>query len=399
MKLKDKKILLGVTGGISIYKSPGICSLLRKQGAKVKVVMTKSATEFVKPITFQTMTDNYVHVDMFSDNPVTPNVEHIELAKWADIIVIAPATANTIAKFANGIGDNLLTSIFLAHRSPVILVPAMNTFMLNSPANRENMQKLRDRGIKILGTHSDLLACLDVGDGKMLEPEEIVEEIDYSLREKDLAGKKIVITAGPTQEAIDPVRYLTNHSSGKMGYALAEEAAKRGAIVTLISGPTNLEPPKNAKVIQVKTTEEMFNAVNSNFKTADVLIKSAAPADFKPEKYSQEKIKKEGSHGKMEISLTQNPDIAKSMGELKTSQIIVGFAAESENEIENGIKKLKSKNFDMIVINNIKRADAGFKSDNNAVTIIDKDEKVEELELMPKLELAGEILNRVKNFL
>lgn len=399
MKLKDKKILLGVTGGISIYKSPGICSLLRKQGAKVKVVMTKSATEFVKPITFQTMTDNYVHVDMFSDNPVTPNVEHIELAKWADIIVIAPATANTIAKFANGIGDNLLTSIFLAHRSPVILVPAMNTFMLNSPANRENMQKLRDRGIKILGTHSDLLACLDVGDGKMLEPEEIVEEIDYSLREKDLAGKKIVITAGPTQEAIDPVRYLTNHSSGKMGYALAEEAAKRGAIVTLISGPTNLEPPKNAKVIQVKTTQEMFNAVNSNFKTVDVLIKSAAPADFKPEKYSQEKIKKEGSHGKMEISLTQNPDIAKSMGELKTSQIIVGFAAESENEIENGIKKLKSKNFDMIIINNIKRADAGFKSDNNAVTIIDKDEKVEELELMPKLELAGEILNRVKNFL
>lgn len=399
MKLKDKKILLGVTGGISIYKSPGICSILRKQGAKVKVVMTKSATEFVKPITFQTMTDNYVYVDMFTDHPVTPDVEHIELAKWADIIVIAPATANTIAKFANGIGDNLLTSIFLAHRSPVILVPAMNTFMLNSPANRENMQKLRDRGIKILGTHTDLLACLDVGDGKMLEPEEIVEEIDYSLREKDLAGKKIVITAGPTQEAIDPVRYLTNHSSGKMGYALAEEAAKRGAIVTLISGPTNLEPPKNAKVIQVKTTEEMFNAVNSNFKTADVLIKSAAPADFKPEKYSQEKIKKEGSHGKMEISLTQNPDIAKAMGELKTSQIIVGFAAESENEIENGIKKLKSKNFDMIVINNIKRADAGFKSDNNAVTIIDKDEKVEELELMPKLELAGEILNRVKKFL
>lgn len=396
MKLKDKKILLGVTGGISIYKSPGICSILRKQGAKVKVVMTKSATEFVKPITFQTMTDNYVYTEMFSDHPVTPEVEHIELAKWADIIVIAPATANTIAKFANGIGDNLLSSIFLAHRSPVILVPAMNTFMLNSDSNRENMQKLRDRGITILGTHTDLLACLDVGDGKMLEPEEIVEEIDFVLREKDLAGKKFTITAGPTQEAIDPVRYLTNQSSGKMGYALAEEASKRGALVTLISGPTNLKPPKVERFIQISSTQKMFNAVNAQFKNTDVLIKSAAPADFRPEKYIDEKIKKEGSKDKMSISLVQNLDIAKTMGELKEKQIIVGFAAESQNEIENGLKKLRAKNFDMIVINNIKRSDAGFKSDDNAVTIIDKDENVEELELMSKLDVANEILDRVK---
>ncbi|NLW42128.1 MAG: bifunctional phosphopantothenoylcysteine decarboxylase/phosphopantothenate--cysteine ligase CoaBC [Tissierellia bacterium] len=396
MKLKDKKILLGVTGGISIYKSPGICSILRKQGAKVKVVMTKSATEFVKPITFQTMTDNYVHTEMFSDYPISAEVEHIELAKWADIIVIAPATANTIAKFANGIGDNLLTNIFLAHRCPVIIVPAMNTFMLNSPANRENMQKLRDRGITILGTHTDLLACLDVGDGKMLEPEEIVEEIDFALREKDLAGKKFTITAGPTQEAIDPVRYLTNHSSGKMGYALAEEASKRGAVVTLISGPTNLKPPKVEKFIPINSTLEMFDAVKKEFKNTDVLIKSAAPADFRPENYINEKIKKESSKDKMSIPLVQNPDIAKTMGELKDKQIIVGFAAESQNEIENGIKKLKAKNFDMIVINNIKRKDAGFKSDTNAVTIIDKNENSEELDLMSKLDLAGKILDRVE---
>ncbi len=395
MKLKDKNILLGVTGGISIYKSPGICSILRKQGSKVKVVMTKAATEFVKPITFQTMTDNYVHVDMFSDHPTSPNVEHIELAKWADIIVIAPATANTIAKFANGIGDNLLTSIFLAHRTPVIIVPAMNTFMLNSPANRENMQKLKDRGITILGTHTDLLACLDVGDGKMLEPDEIVEEIDFALRDKDLMGKNFVITAGPTQESIDPVRYLTNHSSGKMGYALASEATKRGANVTLISGPTSISPPKVNNFVSVKTTDEMFTAVKANFKNADVLIKSAAPADFKPERYYEEKIKKENNDGKMNISFTQNPDIAKTMGQEKENQIIVGFAAESENEIENGLKKLKSKNFDMIVINNIKRSDAGFKSDDNAVTIIDKGENVEELELMSKVEVAEKILDRI----
>lgn len=395
MDLKNKKIVLAVTGGISIYKSPGICSLLRKLGAQVKVVMTKAATEFVSPLVFRTMTDNFVYTDMFMKPAVEVGVEHIELAKWADIIVIAPATGNTIAKIAYGLADNLLTSMMLAYRCPVIIVPAMNTFMLNNPATRQNLQTLKNRGMIVLGTHTDLLACNDVGDGKMLEPDEIVDEIDTALRKKDLIGKKVVITAGPTIEAIDPVRYLTNHSSGKMGYELAREAMKRGADVTLISGPTNLVPPKVKNFIPIKSTEDMYKAVNDNFEDCDVLIKAAAPADFRPLNFSKQKIKKEGQNGSFSIELTQNPDIAKSVGQRKSHQFIVGFAAESQNEIENGQKKIKAKNFDMIVINNITQKNAGFKSDTNEVVIIDKSGKVENLEMMTKTELANKILDRV----
>lgn len=396
MKLKDKNILLGVTGGISAYKCPGICSLLRKKGANVKVVMTKAATEFVTPMTFQTMSDNLVHTEMFPKVPISPVVDHIELAKWADIIVIAPASANTIAKIANGIADNLLSSIMLASRSPIIIVPAMNTFMLNNMATRENLKTIRDRGMTVLGTHVDLLACNDVGDGKMLEPEEIVYEIDTVLRKKDLQGKRFVVTAGPTIEAIDPVRYLTNHSSGKMGYALAEEAMKRGAEVTLVSGPTSLEKPKVAKFIQIKSTQEMFDAVVENFEMADVLIKAAAPADFKPLKVSDQKIKKEGQDGNLILELSQNPDIAKTVGARKTKQFIVGFAAESQNEVENAKKKIVSKNFDMIVVNNITKKNAGFKSNTNDVVIIDKEGNVKDLEMMSKTDLANKILDSVK---
>lgn len=399
MDLKDKNILLGVTGGIAAYKSPGICSLLRKNGANTKVVMTKNATEFVSPLTFQTMTDNFVHSDIFNENPTAPVVEHIELAKWADIIVIAPCTGNTIAKIANGIGDNLLTDILLARRCEVVIVPAMNTYMLNNPITKENIEKLSNLGFHILGTKVDLLACNDLGDGKMLEPSEIVDEIDTILRKKDLEGKKFVITAGPTIEAMDPVRFLSNHSSGKMGYELAKEATKRGGEVTLVSGPSALKPPKVKNFIQIQSTEDMYEAVKSNFENTDVLIKAAAPADFKPAVYSEEKVKKEKTDDNISLKLSRNIDIAKKMGEIKKDQIIVGFAAESENEIENGKSKLKRKNFDMIVINNIKRKDAGFKSNTNAVTIIDKNENVEELELMEKEKLANIILDKVKNLL
>ncbi len=397
MDIKDKNILLGVTGGIACYKSPGICSLLRKKGANVKVVMTKAATEFVHPLTFETMSNNLVHIDMFPKVSTSAEVDHIELAKWADLIVIAPATGNTIAKIANGFADNLLTSMMLAERSPVVIVPSMNTFMLNNISTRRNIKTLADRGYHILGTKTDLLACNDVGDGKMLEPEEIVDEIDTILRKKDLKGKKILVTAGPTVEKIDPVRYLTNHSSGKMGYALAEEAMKRGAEVILVSGPTSLSIPKVKNFIRIESTEDMYKAVMDNFEDLDILIKAAAPADFRPENISDEKIKKEGKEGKMALTLTQNPDIAKSAGQAKANQFIVGFAAESENEIENAKKKLENKNFDMIVLNNIKRKDAGFKSDNNQVIIINKDNQVEELDLMSKVDLANEILDRIVN--
>lgn len=395
MDLKNKNILLGVTGGIAAYKSPGICSLLRKKGANVKVVMTKAATEFVSTMTFQTMSDNFVYTTMFPEVSTELGVEHIELAKWADIIVIAPASANTIAKIANGIADDLLSTIMLASRSKIIIVPAMNTFMLNNIATRENLKTLKDRDMIVLGTQVDLLACNDVGDGKMLEPSEIVDEIDTVLRKKDLLNKKVLVTAGPTIEKIDPVRYITNHSSGKMGYNLATEAMKRGAKVTLISGPSNLDIPKVDNFIQIESTEEMYNAVMENFENSDVLIKSAAPADFKPLHSSDEKIKKETQDGKLSIELTENPDIAKAVGLKKKNQFFVGFAAESENEIENAKKKIKRKNFDMIVVNNIKKKDAGFKSDNNEVTIIDKNDNIEKLDLMSKTDLANEILNRI----
>lgn len=394
MKLKGKNILLGVTGGIAAYKSPAIVSKLTKLGANVKVVMTEAACEFVTPLTFQTMSNNVVHTKMF--NQLTNmDVEHIALAKWADIIVVAPASANTIAKFANGICDNLLTTILMASRTPVMIVPAMNTFMLNSEANKKNLETLSNRGCIVLGTNTDLLACNDIGSGKMLEPEEIVDEIDTALREKDLVGKKFVITSGPTIEAIDPVRYLTNHSSGKMGYALANEAKKRGATVSLISGPTSIEVPKVDKFIRIKSTQDMYNAVEENFEDCDVLIKAAAPADFKPKNRSEHKIKKTEDNSLSTLELIGNPDIAKHFGEIKTHQLIVGFAAESRDEINYGKKKLKSKNLDLIVVNNIAKEGAGFKTDTNTASIIDKKENVVDLPNMSKIDLANEILNRI----
>lgn len=398
MDLNNKNILLGVTGGIAVYKAPAICSLLRKQGANVKVIMTEAAQKFVTKMTFQTMSNHLVYTDMFDESPQSAEVEHIQLAKWADIFVIAPASANTIAKFATGIADNLLSTTFLAARSKIMIVPAMNTFMLNHPATRENIQKLKERGVIVLGTHTDLLACNDVGDGKMLEPAEIVDEIDFCLRTKDLSGKNILITAGPTIEAIDPVRYLTNHSSGKMGYALAEEAQKRGANVTLISGPTSLQVPKVSKLIRITSTLDMYQAVHDNFADTDILIKAAAPADYRPSSYCDEKIKKETATD-WSIRLEKNPDILKSLIEKKEKQIVVGFAAESQNEIANALSKLEKKHLDLIVVNNIKAKNAGFQSDTNVVTLIDKEKNINAIEEMSKSKLAGLILDETKKLL
>ncbi|MGO1579997.1 MAG: bifunctional phosphopantothenoylcysteine decarboxylase/phosphopantothenate--cysteine ligase CoaBC [Peptoniphilaceae bacterium] len=395
--LKGKNILIGVTGGIAAYKSPAIVSVLRKRGANVKVIMTKAACEFVTPLTFQTMSSNVVHVEMFNQL-LNMNVEHIALAKWADIIVVAPASANTIGKFANGIADNLLTTVLMASRSKIIFSPAMNTFMLNSQSNIKNMEILKSRGIKVLPTQKDLLACNDIGDGKMLEPIDIVEAIETELYEKDLSGKKFLITSGPTIEAIDPVRFLSNHSSGKMGYALAKEAKNRGAEVILISGPTSIKPPLVDKLIKIQSTQDMFEAVEENFDSCDILIKAAAPADFRPKNVENEKIKKT-KNSLNNIELVENVDIAKYFGNLKKNQIIVGFAAESSNELKYGMDKLKKKNFDLIVINNIKQEGAGFKSETNIASIIDKNGKVDSLGKMPKSDLAHIILNRVKELL
>ena len=392
--LENKNILLGVTGGIAAYKSAALVSKLRKVGANVKVIMTSSACEFISPLTFQTLSNNIVHTEMFNQL-YNMDVEHISLAKWADVFVIAPASANTIAKMANGIADNMLTTVFLASRSKVLVAPAMNTFMLNNEATIKNLKTLEDRGISILDTQSDVLACGDEGSGKMLEPEDILFEIESSLTEKDLSGKKIVITSGPTVEKIDPVRYLSNHSSGKMGYSLASEATKRGANVTLISGPTSIKVPNVNKFIRIESTLDMFDAVEKEFKNADVLIKAAAPADYRPEKYYDEKIKKDAKEDLESIELVHNPDIAKYFGNIKEKQLIVGFAAESQNEIEYGYGKLKKKNLDMIVVNNIKQKGAGFKSDTNIASIIDRDGNVDSLSIMSKECLAEEILNRI----
>lgn len=396
--LKGKNILLGVTGGIAAYKAVALVSALKKREANVKVIMTKSACEFVTPLTFQTMSNNTVHTEMFNQLN-NMDVEHISLAKWADIFVIAPASANTIGKMANGIADNMLTTVYMASRCKVIVAPAMNTYMLNHPANLNNIQKLKSYGVRVLRTQEDLLACGDVGSGKMLEPQDILEEIDYELTEKDLLGKKVVITSGPTIEKIDPVRYLSNHSSGKMGYALAKNAHNRGAEVVLISGPTSLKVPEVSKFVRIESTLDMFKAVEDEFDTLDVLIKAAAPADYRPEKYSEEKIKKDAKDDLEKIELVHNPDIAKHFGQLKNNQILVGFAAESQNEIEYGLGKLKKKNLDLIVVNNIKREGAGFKSDTNIASIIDANESVENLAIMSKESLAEEILNRVVGLL
>ena len=356
-------MLFRSTGGIAAYKAADLVSKLNKQHANVEVIMTEGATKFVTPLTFQTMSQNSVHTEMFG---VVTNfdVEHISLAQKADVILIAPATANTIGKIANGIADNMLTTVVMASNAKIIFAPAMNTTMYNSPVVQANIEKLKKIGCEFIKPGVGILACGDYGAGKMAEPSDIVDYVVSSFVKKDLLGKKIVVTAGPTIEPLDPVRFITNHSSGKMGYNIAKEAQDRGAEVVLITGPSNLLAPEGVDVVNVKTTQDMFEAVGKYFNDCDVLIKAAAPLDYKPDVVSPIKIKKKnGEEDILNLKFIRNPDIAAYYGKLKANQIIVGFAAETNNVFEYASDKLAKKNFDFIVANDITEVGAGFKSD------------------------------------
>lgn len=394
--LKGKNIVLGVTGGIAVYKAADLVSKLTKQHANVDVIMTEGAAEFVTPLTFQTMSQNQVHTQMFG--LITNfDVEHISLAQKADVILIAPATANTIGKIANGIADNMLTTVVMASKAKIIFAPAMNTAMYENPIVQGNINKLKGLGYEFIKPGVGLLACGDYGAGKMAEPADIVNYVISSFIEKDMLGKKIVITAGPTIEPLDPVRFMTNHSSGKMGYALAKEASDRGAEVVLISGPAALNPPEGVQLINVNTTQEMLEAVGEHFDSCDALIKSAAPLDYKPESVSDIKIKKKDESQPLEVKFIRNPDIAAHFGKMKDRQIMVGFAAETNNLIEYAEEKLKNKKFDFIVANDVSKQGAGFKTDTNIASIISMDGTIEEYSLMGKDDLAKIILNKVKS--
>ncbi|MDU5083141.1 bifunctional phosphopantothenoylcysteine decarboxylase/phosphopantothenate--cysteine ligase CoaBC [uncultured Tissierella sp.] len=397
--LKGKTIILGVTGGIAVYKAADIVSRLKKLHANVEVIMTEGATEFVTPLTFQTMSGNVVHREMFSEI-TNYDVEHISLAQKADTILIAPATANTIGKIANGIADNLLTTVVMASTAKIIFAPAMNTKMYQNPIVKENINRLKSLGYSFIQPGAGRLACGDYGEGKMAEPVDIVEYIIDSLVEKDLSGRKIVVTAGPTIEPLDPVRYMTNHSSGKMGYSIAKEAVSRGAEVVLISGHTSITPPKEVELVKVKTTEDMLKAVAKHFNSCDVLIKSAAPVDYKPETVSPIKIKKkENEEDELIIKYVKNPDIAAYFGKQKKHQVMVGFAAETDDLDKYALEKLKKKNFDFIVANDVTKEGAGFDVDTNIVTIIDNKGIKTNYPMMNKREVARVIVDKVKYIL
>lgn len=397
--LKDKTIVLGVTGGIAVYKAADLVSKLKKRGAKVEVIMTNAATEFVTPLTFQTMSENIVHTKMFNKLDCI-DVEHISLAQKGDVMLIAPATADIIGKIANGIAGDLLTTVVMASNKKVIFAPAMNTKMYENPIVQENIEKLKKIGYEFISPGLGRLACGDYGSGKMAEPEDIVDYLDKSFISKDLLNKDIVITAGPTKEAIDPVRYMSNNSSGKMGYALAQNAINRGANVTLISGPTSLNPPKGVDFISIETTEDMLKAVSKSFDKCDVLIKAAAPSDYRPEKFSSIKIKKSGENKDgLTIKYIKNPDIAAYFGEKKKHQVMVGFAAETNNLYEYSMGKIVKKNLDFIVANDVSKEGAGFSVDTNIVSIIDKNGDKKDYPMMNKKEVAKIILDKVKYIL
>ena len=397
--LKNKTVVIGVSGGIAVYKACDIVSRLKKLNANVHVIMTNNATEFVTPLTFQSLSQNYVVNDMFEE-PKTWDVEHISLAKKADVFLIAPATANVIGKIANGICDDMLTTTVMATTGKVLIAPAMNTNMYRNPILQRNITILKELGYNFVDPESGRLACGDVGEGKLAQPEVIVNEVVNLLtdEEKDLQGQKIMITAGPTVESIDPVRYLTNRSTGKMGYAIAKQAANRGAEVTLVSGPTNIAPPSNIKkLIKIESAKDMYNAIIENFDDNQVIIKSAAVADYKPKTYSDKKIKKNDDD--LVIKLDRNKDIAYELGKIKKDKILVGFAAETNDIIENAKGKIQKKNFDFIVANDLTEEGAGFGTDTNIVKIIDKEGNINKYPQMEKDEVANVILDKVKSLL
>ena len=394
MDLTGREIVLGVTGGIAAYKSAEVVSRLRHLGANVSVIMTKNATEFVAPLTFQTLSANEVTVDTFRA-PEYWNVEHVALAKRAEVFVIAPATANILAKMAHGIADDMLSTTVLATKAPVLAAPAMNTGMWTAEATQENVRILRSRGVHFVGPDSGMLACGDSGAGRMSEPEEIVRAIDALLHpRRDLAGLKVLITAGATRERLDPVRFLTNDSSGKMGFALAEAARDRGAEVTVVKGSVTAPVPEGVRVVEIESTEDLLRAMGREAPEHDVVIQAAAPADYRPETVSETKIKKRQGE-EMILRLTETPDVARATGEKKKpGQTLVGFAAETDHLAEHAREKLVKKNLDMIVANDVTMPGAGFGTDTNIATLITAD-GAEDRPLQSKRDLAEDILDRV----
>ena len=393
-QLTGKTVVLGVTGGIAAYKMANVASALRKAGSNVHVIMTKNATEFITPLTFETLTNNRCIVDTFDRN-FQYDVAHISLAKAADLMLIAPATANVIAKLAHGLADDMLTTTALAARCKKLVAPAMNTAMLENPITQENLKQLERYGFGIIQPAVGLLACKDVGSGKLPEPEVLLDAVARELaREKDLLGVRVTVTAGPTQESLDPVRYLTNHSSGKMGYAIAREAMLRGAEVTLISGPTALKPVPGVKLVPIVTAQDMLEAVQAALPETDILIKAAAVADYRPAAVSDQKLKKQD--GELSIPLERTTDILAWVSEHRHPGLFVcGFSMETENMLENSRKKLQKKHLDMIVANNLKTQGAGFGVETNVVTLITQD-NIQELPLMGKDQVAGKLLDEIQ---
>jgi phosphopantothenoylcysteine decarboxylase / phosphopantothenate---cysteine ligase len=396
--LKNKKILLCVTGGIAVYKAVALTSKLVQAGADVRVILSHSATKFVTPLSFQALSRNFVYTDTFEEhNPKV--ISHIDLADWADIVLVAPATANTIGKLANGMADDMITTTLLAATAPVWIAPAMNVHMYDHPAVRKNINTLFEYGYRFIEPSEGFLACGYVGKGRLEEPEKIVEVLsDYFKESKqELTGKKFIVTAGPTREKIDPVRYITNHSSGKMGFAIAEEAAKLGAEVLLVSGPVSLTPPGSVQYLPVESAEDMFEAVVERFSEADVVIKTAAVADYRPKNPSSQKLKKQPGNETLELERTK--DILFELGKRKENQILVGFAAETNNVENYALEKVSKKNADMIVANNVLTEGAGFGTDTNVVTFFKKNGESIPLPMMSKHEVAKRLLAEISRML
>ena len=391
--LEGKTVLLGVTGSIAAYKIASLASALKKRHADVHVLMTENATNFINPITFETLTGNKCLVDTFDRN-FQFQVEHISIAKKADLVMIAPASANVIGKLAHGIADDMLTTTIMACKCKKFISPAMNTNMFENPVVQDNLKILEHYGYEVIAPANGYLACGDTGAGKMPEPETLLAYIERETAcKKDLKGKKILVTAGPTQEAIDPVRYITNHSSGKMGYAIAKTAMLRGADVTLVSGHTAIEPPMFVNLVPVVTAKDMYEAVTSISNEQDIIIKAAAVADYRPANVSDEKVKKR--EGQMSIELERTDDILKYLGEHKpTGQFLCGFSMETQNVIENSRAKLVKKNLDMVAANNVKVEGAGFQGDTNVLTLITREEEIS-LPLMTKEGAAGRLLDKI----
>ena len=390
--MKGKKIVLGVTGGIAAYKAAELARECIRRGARVHVIMTRNATEFITPLTFQTLTGNPVPVDTFQ---LTSEWEigHISLAESADLVLLAPATANVIGKIAGGIADDLLTTTVMATRAPVLICPAMNVNMYANPIVRENMEKLSAKGYRFVEAGYGELACKTEGYGRLAPLEDIVEDAEDLLTAKDLGGQHVLVTAGPTREAFDPVRFITNYSTGKMGYAVALAAKRRGAKVTLVSGPTSLPRPRGVAFVPVTSAREMRDAVMANLEGATVVVKSAAVADYRPSGFSTSKIKK--TDRPLEFTLERNPDIIAEVGRLKGDRILVGFAVETDNLIQYAAKKMKEKNMDLIVANDITQPGAGFAAETNIVKILDREGGSLDLPLMDKMDVANRILDRV----